>query len=83
MEARFGVTFKDSDRSFGASFSSSDETFGIKVQDYTEVLIKDYNKLDNKPQIESVTLQGNKTFEDLGMSALSNQEIRDLIDLIV
>ena len=28
---------------------------------------KDYNKLDNKPAINSVTLQGNKTLGELGI----------------
>lgn len=28
---------------------------------------RDYNELDNKPKIESVTLQGNKTFPELGI----------------
>lgn len=82
MEARFGVTFRDTDQSFSIpSFSSSKETFGLKVQEYTEVMVKDYNRLDNKPSIETVTLQGDKTFEELGMSKLTNQELRDLLDL--
>lgn len=38
----------------------------------------DYNKLYNLPQIESITLQGNKTFEDLGMTECTNQEIIDM-----
>ena len=35
----------------------------------------DYEKLKNLPQIENVTLQGNKTFDELGMSECSNQDI--------
>jgi hypothetical protein len=35
----------------------------------------DYSQLANKPQIEGVTLSGNKTFEQLGISALSTTEI--------
>lgn len=38
----------------------------------------DYEKLKNLPQIESVTLQGNKTFDELGMSECSNQDIINL-----
>lgn len=38
----------------------------------------DYDKLKNLPQIESVTLQGNKTFDELGMSECSNQDIINL-----
>jgi len=40
----------------------------------------DYNALDNKPQIEGVTLRGNKSFGDLGLVALTNMEINDLLE---
>lgn len=36
---------------------------------------RDYEKLINKPQIESVTLIGNKTFEDLGLEELSGDDL--------
>ena len=39
---------------------------------------RDYSDLENKPSIEMVTLDGNKSFEDLGLSALTNQEIQGL-----
>ena len=39
---------------------------------------EDYEKLKNLPQIESVTLQGNKTFDELGISECSNQDIINL-----
>jgi hypothetical protein len=35
----------------------------------------DYNQLRNKPQIEAVTLQGDKSFEQLGLSPIGNAEI--------
>lgn len=38
-----------------------------------------YNELQNKPQIEDVTLTGDKTFEDLGLISLSNTEIENLL----
>jgi len=38
-----------------------------------------YNLLQNKPQIESVELQGNKSFNDLGLSNISNMWIEQLI----
>ena len=40
---------------------------------------RDYERLQNLPSIESVTLIGNKTFEQLGMSSLSNMEIEELL----
>lgn len=38
----------------------------------------DYNKLRNLPQIESVTLMGNKSFDELGMTECSNQDVLDM-----
>ncbi len=39
----------------------------------------DYNNLINKPKIENVTLQGNKTFAQLNLTDLSNAEIESLL----
>ena len=43
-----------------------------------KVYENDYNKLVNKPQIEGNTLEGDKTFDDLGMTPLSAQELADM-----
>lgn len=43
----------------------------------------DYATLSNKPQINDVTLQGNKSFEDLGALSLTNIEIENIINSIV
>lgn len=40
---------------------------------------KDYEELENKPQIESVELIGNKTFEDLGLESLNNEDLMHLL----
>lgn len=39
----------------------------------------DYEKLKNKPQINGVELLKNKSFDDLGMSSITNQELEDLL----
>lgn len=39
----------------------------------------DYNVLINKPQIESIELIGNKSFEDLGLDAIDPIEILDIL----
>lgn len=39
----------------------------------------DYNQLSNKPQIEGVTLSGNKSFVDLTLIALTNTEINNML----
>lgn len=39
-----------------------------------------YPDLDSLPQIEGVTLVGNKTFADLGLVPLSDEDIDDIIE---
>lgn len=39
----------------------------------------DYNELINKPQIEGVTLTGNKTYPDLNLKYLTNLELENLL----
>ena len=49
---------------------------------YTEQLLaNDYTTLKNKPKIQNVELNGNKNFEDLGLSKLSNLEIENLLKM--
>jgi len=45
--------------------------------------ITSYDKLDDKPQINNVTLVNNKSFCDLGAKSLTNMEIESLINSIV
>lgn len=44
---------------------------------------KNYNDLNNKPMIEGVELVGNKTYEELNLSGLTNAEIEELLNLSV
>lgn len=44
---------------------------------------RNYNDLNNKPMIEGVELVGNKTYEELNLSSLTNTEIEDLLDASV
>ena len=41
----------------------------------------DYTQLINKPQIEDVTLQGNKTFDELNLIDITNSEIETITTL--
>jgi hypothetical protein len=43
--------------------------------------IRDYNALDNKPSIENVILQDNKTFKQLGMEEMTDSEIERILYL--
>lgn len=45
-----------------------------------DLIHKSYNDLVDKPSINAVTLQGDKSFEELGLSDISNQEIDRIID---
>lgn len=38
-----------------------------------------YELLSNKPQIESIELLGNKSFNDLGLSNISNMQIEQIL----
>lgn len=39
----------------------------------------DYNLLTNLPQINGITLKDNKSFEDLGMQPLTNEQMNELL----
>ena len=43
----------------------------------------DYNDLINKPQIEGVTLIGNKMFPELYLDTLTNTEIQTIFDNLI
>lgn len=40
--------------------------------------VDDYEKLRNKPSIEEVELSGNKSFSDLGLTEMTNQELLEI-----
>ena len=44
--------------------------------------VTSYEQLDNLPQINDVTLIGNKSFEDLGAESLTNLEIEAIINSV-
>lgn len=65
---------------FKTSFSARGETFPVDFKDSengTEQTI-DYNDLINKPKINGVELQEDKTFEELNLIEVTNQEIDNL-----
>ena len=54
----------------------------LEVSDYVGGMAagtKDYEKLENKPKVNGVELSGDKSFEELGVSPLSNLEIMEII----
>lgn len=53
-----------------------------------QTLTTDYNTLSNKPSINNVVLEGNKTLEDLGIASITNEfitktELNDTLDTYV
>lgn len=64
----FNLTTDENVESFGLSPNDEDEEFTVE---FGEVIndggTHDYNELDNKPQINGNTLEGNKTNEQLGI----------------
>lgn len=44
----------------------------------TNVGTSDYNKLKNLPSVENIELRGNKTFAELGLEEVTNQDILDM-----
>lgn len=44
--------------------------------------VTSYEQLDDLPQINDVTLIGNKSFEDLGAESLTNLEIESIINSV-
>lgn len=76
------VTPTLSSNTISASPSVSSQKINASAKVKTEIEINstsDYNLLKNKPQIESVELDGNKTFNDLGLSNISNMRLEQLI----
>lgn len=53
----------------------------VEVKKGTSGGTNNYDLLRNKPQIEGVTLEGDKSFKQLGMDTLSVQEIEKILYL--
>lgn len=49
----------------------------------TQTGITSYDKLTDKPKINNVTLEKNKSFNELGATSLTNMQIENLINSIV
>lgn len=73
----FKATFSEGER-LHANFSESQQLHA-NFGEATKVSTSNYNDLYNKPQIEGVTLQGNKTFPELGLGTVTDQEIDIII----
>lgn len=75
----FNVTFMEENASFNAALAAdgADFTAGFGVTTVIERGTNDYEALINKPQIEGVTLSGNKTFPELTLDEEDNETINE------
>ena len=65
------------------SINTENENVEVEIEDSDKVptgATSNYKKLVNKPQIEGVELIDNKTFEDLGLSEISNIQVDELLN---
>ena len=60
---------------------SNTHEYEIGIQENIELIggTNDYDKLKNKPKINGVELIKNKSFSDLGMNNITNQELEDML----
>lgn len=42
-------------------------------------IARSYTDLENKPSIEGITVEGDKSFEDYNLSPISNTELENLL----
>lgn len=61
--------------------SSIDQAIAALNEAVERVEHGDYDTLENKPTIEDIELSGNRTFEDLGLSSISNMRLEQLLTL--
>mgnify|MGYP003376952409 CR=1 FL=1 len=66
-----------------AAIADKENSLSGAVQKKQYVSVEtDYSNLENKPQINSVTLNGNKEFEDLGLREVTGREMVNMIEEI-
>lgn len=79
----FNTTYSEQSYTFNPQYNESDKSFDEDFGEIHNIVENNYEKLRNKPQIESVELIGNKSFEDLGMTEISNLEILEIANKIL
>lgn len=67
------------ERGYNVALDANDETRELELDAMYGSGTADYNRLRNKPQINNTELTGNKSFDDLGLSSLTNEEIEALL----
>lgn len=70
----FNVNLNNEDQNFDLDSTQEDEDFTVDFGEVINLGTTDYEKLQHLPQINGVTLIGNKTTEDLGISTDSSYD---------
>lgn len=76
------VEAEGAERAIMSDAPTAETLLGINNESIVVRSISDYEQLDNLPQINDVTLIGNKSFEDLGAESLTNLEIEAIINSV-
>lgn len=63
----------------GSITEQTESLSGELVATGGSIMVTDYSRLTNKPMIEGVVLDGNKTFEDLHLNVLTNSELEAIL----
>lgn len=63
---------------FNSNFSD-----GIILSKYESVKTISYLELTNKPKIEGVTLSGDKTYKELNLDTVSDDEVDNMFSLVM
>lgn len=79
----FNTTYSEQSYTFNPQYNESDKSFDEDFGEIHNIVENNYEKLRNKPQIENIELIGNKSFEDLGMTEISNLEILEIANKIL
>lgn len=73
------MTVQQKSETYAMDSLSNNQVFSLQTNEAVGGTgTNDYEKLKNKPSINSVELIGNKEFEDLGMTPITNQMIESL-----
>ena len=70
----FNVDLNNEDQNFNLDTAQEDEDFTVDFGEVINLGTTDYERLQHLPQINGVTLIGNKTTEDLGISTDSSYD---------
>lgn len=75
-----GAQLSNNNINVNADLSGNNITASAALANRIEVNnVSNYDLLNNKPQINSITLQGDKSFEELGLEGISNLELENIL----